>query len=79
MGARHPLPYAWAKAYSLLIEDDGRHRTLHVTDATSRTALAEVLRLHSIDRIEREVASVTCSVRWRPSSSISREYALAQA
>ena len=26
MGARHPLPYAWAKTYSVLIEDDGRER-----------------------------------------------------
>jgi general secretion pathway protein E len=54
MGARHPLPYAWAKTYSVLIEDDGRERVLHVSDGTSRTALAEVLRLHSVDRIERE-------------------------
>jgi len=38
MGARHPLPYAWAKTYSLLIEDDGQRRTLHVTDGTSRFA-----------------------------------------
>jgi general secretion pathway protein E len=53
MGARHPLPYAWAKTYSLLIEDDGQRRTLHVTDGTSRTALAEVLRLHAVDSIER--------------------------
>jgi general secretion pathway protein E len=54
MGARHPLPYAWAKTHSLLIEDDGRERVLHVCEGTSRTALAEVLRLHSVDRIERE-------------------------
>ena len=54
MGARHPLPYAWAKTYSVLIEDDGRERVLHVSDGTSRTALAEVLRLHTVDRIERE-------------------------
>src|SRR5471032_3407324 len=54
MGARHPLPYAWAKTYSVLIEDEGRERVLHVSDGTSRTALAEVLRLHSVDRIERE-------------------------
>src|SRR6478752_1727258 len=53
MGARHPLPYAWAKTYSLLIEDDGQRRTLHVTDGTSRTALAEVQRLHAVDSIER--------------------------
>jgi general secretion pathway protein E len=54
MGARHPLPYAWAKTYSVLIEDDGRERVLHVCEGTSRTALAEVLRLHAVDRIERE-------------------------
>jgi len=54
MGARHPLPYAWAKTYSVLIEDDGRERVLHVSDGTSRSALAEVLRLHAVDRIERE-------------------------
>ena len=54
MGARHPLPYAWAKTYSVLIEDDGRERVMHVSDGTSRTALAEVLRLHTVDRIERE-------------------------
>jgi general secretion pathway protein E len=57
MGARHPLPYAWAKTYSVLIEDDGRERVLHVSDGTSRAALAEVLRLHSVDRIERETPS----------------------
>ncbi|HEY4081466.1 MAG TPA: ATPase, T2SS/T4P/T4SS family, partial [Burkholderiaceae bacterium] len=54
MGARHPLPYAWAKTYSVLIEDDGRERVLHVSDGTSRQALAEVLRLHAVDRIENE-------------------------
>ena len=54
MGARHPLPYAWAKSFSVLIEDDGRERVLHVSDGTSRAALAEVLRLHAGDRIERE-------------------------
>jgi general secretion pathway protein E len=54
MGARHPLPYAWARTYSVLIEDDGRERVLHVSDGTSRTALAEVLRLHAVDRIERD-------------------------
>ena len=37
MGARHPLPYAWAKTYSVLIEDDGRERVLHVSEGTSRS------------------------------------------
>src|SRR6476646_3582477 len=53
MGARHPLPYAWAKANTMLIEDDGRQKVLHVSDATPRSALAEVLRLHQVDDIER--------------------------
>ncbi|HEX4510959.1 MAG TPA: type II secretion system ATPase GspE [Burkholderiaceae bacterium] len=61
MGARHPLPYAWAKSYSLLIEDDGDRRVLHVTEGTPRTALAEVLRLHAIDRIERSSPEVLAS------------------
>jgi len=56
MGARHPLPYAWAKANSLLIDDDGRQRTLHCSEATPRAALAEALRLHAVDLIEREAA-----------------------
>ncbi|HEX7686403.1 MAG TPA: type II secretion system ATPase GspE [Burkholderiaceae bacterium] len=62
MGARHPLPYAWAKTHLMLLEDDGRERTLHVSEGTSRTALAEVLRLHAIDRIERS-APATLSAR----------------
>jgi general secretion pathway protein E len=54
MGARHPLPYAWAKTHLMLLEDDGRQRVLRVAEGTSRTALAEVLRLHAVDRIERD-------------------------
>jgi len=61
MGARHPLPYAWAKTNSLLIEDDGDSRILHVTEGTPRTALAEVLRLHAVDRIERSEPGVLAS------------------
>ncbi len=53
MGSRHPLPYAWAKANTMLIEDDGRQKVLHVADTTPRSALAEVLRLHQVDGIER--------------------------
>jgi general secretion pathway protein E len=61
MGARHPLPYAWAKANTMLIEDDGRQRTLHVSDATPRPALAEVLRLHQVDGIERQATAALAS------------------
>ena len=28
MGARHPLPYAYAKAHTLLLEDDGARLVL---------------------------------------------------
>ena len=28
MGARHPLPYAYAKAHTLLLEDDGQRLVL---------------------------------------------------
>ena len=28
MGARHPLPYAFAKAHNLLLEQDGERATL---------------------------------------------------
>jgi general secretion pathway protein E len=61
MGARHPLPYAWAKTYSLLIEDDGDRRVLHVSEGTPRSALSEVLRLHAIDHIERSTPEVLAS------------------
>ena len=61
MGARHPLPYAWAKANAILIEDDGRQRTLHVGETAPRSALAELLRLHAVDRIERESAGAVAA------------------
>jgi general secretion pathway protein E len=51
---RHPLPYAWAKAQRLLLEDDGDRLVLWADAEAPRAALAEVLRLHAIDAIERE-------------------------
>jgi general secretion pathway protein E len=56
MGQRHPLPYAFAKANTLLLEDDGRQLVLRVADSTPRSALTEVLRRYSIDRMESEAA-----------------------
>jgi general secretion pathway protein E len=57
MGARHPLPYAYAKAHTLLLEDDGEQLVLWAPETVSLPALSEVLRLYSIDKLERESAS----------------------
>ncbi len=54
MGARHPLPYMFAKTQGLLLEQHADEMVLHVGDSPSREALAEVVRLYEIDRIERE-------------------------
>jgi general secretion pathway protein E len=54
MGQRHPLPYAFAKANTLLLEDDGRQLVLRLADSTPRSALTEVMRLYTIDRFEPE-------------------------
>jgi general secretion pathway protein E len=51
---RHPLPYAWAKAQRLLLEDDGDRLVLWADAEAPRSALAEVMRLHAVDAIERE-------------------------
>ena len=52
MGQRHPLPYSFAKANTLLLEDDGEHATLWVGEAPNLSALSEVARLHRIDAVE---------------------------
>ena len=57
MGARHPLPYAYAKAHNLLLEDDGERLVLWAPETVSLPALSEVLRLYQIDSLEREAAS----------------------
>ena len=54
MAQRHPLPYGFAKAQTLLLEDDGQERVLWASDTASPSALGEVLRLHSVHRVERE-------------------------
>ena len=54
MAQRHPLPYGFAKAQTLLLEDDGHERVLWATDTASPGALGEVLRLHPVHRVERE-------------------------
>ena len=42
--ASYPLPYAFARANQALLEDFGDARTLWVSDATPRSALAEIFR-----------------------------------
>jgi general secretion pathway protein E len=56
MGARHPLPYAYAKAHNLLLEDDGERLVLWAPETVSLPALSEVLRLFNVDQLEREAA-----------------------
>ena len=56
MNARLPLPYAYAKAHGVLLEDDGRQRVLWTAPDTPLSALSEVLRVHAVDAVEREAA-----------------------
>ncbi len=57
MGSRHPLPYPFAKANTLLLEDDGRERVVWAAETTPAHALAEVTRLFDVARYEHEAAS----------------------
>jgi general secretion pathway protein E len=61
MGARHPLPYAFAKANTLLLEDDGTQLLLWAAETTPAAALAEVTRLFTVNAFEREVSSTLAS------------------
>ena len=54
MSARPLLPYAFARAHQVLLEDDGRQRVLWSGPQTPLSALAEVLRIHTVDATERE-------------------------
>jgi general secretion pathway protein E len=57
MGARHPLPYAWAKAHTLLLENEGGRLVLWAPDSAPLPAVAEVLRLYAVDDLAREDAA----------------------
>jgi len=54
MAIRHPLPYAFAKANTLLLEDDGEQLLLWAGETTPASALAEVTRLFDVARFEHE-------------------------
>ncbi len=51
---RHPLPYAFAKAHTLLLEDDGEQLLLWAGETTPLSALAEVTRLFDVAAFDRE-------------------------
>ena len=54
---RHPLPYAFAKAHSVLLEDDGSSLVLWAPPEVSLATLSEVQRLYALDRLEQEARS----------------------
>ena len=54
---RHPLPYAFAKANTLLLEDDGQQLLLWTAETTPVPALQEVVRVFDVAGFEREPAS----------------------
>jgi general secretion pathway protein E len=56
MGARHPLPYAFARSNGLLLETDGERATLWTSEVVSLSALSEVMRQYVVNSIEREPA-----------------------
>jgi general secretion pathway protein E len=62
MATRHLLPYAYAKANTLLLEDDGEQLQLWAGETTPTAALGEVTRLFDVGRFERE-ASATLGQR----------------
>ncbi len=57
MPMRHPLPYSFAKAHTLLLEDDGEQLHLWASEASSPAALSEVTRLYDVNRFGREAAA----------------------
>jgi len=61
MGARHPLPYAFAKANTVLLEDDGAQLVLWAPESVPLSALSEVLRMYDVDALERESANTLVS------------------
>ena len=57
MSTRHPLPYAFAKAHTLLLEDDGEQLVLSAPEGASLAALSEVLRVYDVGLMEHEAAA----------------------
>ena len=57
MATRHPLPYAYARAHTVLLEDEGDRLVLWAPETVSLAALGEVLRRYDVDALEREAAA----------------------
>jgi general secretion pathway protein E len=57
MAVRHPLPYAFAKAHTVLLEDDGQSLSLWSAETTPASAVSEVMRQFDVARCDRENAS----------------------
>ena len=57
MATRHPLPYAYARAHTVLLEDEGDRLVLWAPETVPLPALAEVLRRFDVDALEREAAA----------------------
>ncbi|MDF1483909.1 ATPase, T2SS/T4P/T4SS family [Ramlibacter sp. H39-3-26] len=49
---RYPLPYAFARAFQLLLEDDGQQATLWHGPTSDANALGEVLRRHAVAALQ---------------------------
>ena len=56
MSARHPLPYAFAKANTVLLEHDGGRLVLWAPSSVGASVMSEVTRLHTVDAVEMEDA-----------------------
>ncbi|MDN3921156.1 type II secretion system ATPase GspE [Roseateles violae] len=54
MAVRYPLPYGFAKAHTVLLEDDGSSLVLWAAPEVALSTLSEVQRLYAIDRLEKE-------------------------
>ena len=52
MATRYPLPYAYAKAHRILLEDDGQRTVLTTAPSSPWSAIAEVRRLHRVWALE---------------------------
>ena len=67
-----PLPYAYAKAHTLLLEDDGARLVLWAPETVGLPALSEVLRLYDVDALRARVGeprSPAASPRRMPAAS----------
>jgi general secretion pathway protein E len=52
MAGPYPLPYGFAKSQRVLLEDDGRRRTLFLSKRTGWPAVSEVQRVHGPSAVE---------------------------